>query len=157
MTLWFEDLTEGERFVTGARTITEDDLLDFARVSGDRNPLHIDHGHAVALGFDGRLVHGLLGLSVIIGLTDAAGWFDRSAVAMLGVENWRFRAPLLVGATVHAEMTVAAARLSSRAGIGVVDRAFRLLDTSHDPEGVLAQEGRIPFLVAKRPDPERTS
>ena len=155
MTLWLEDLVVGERHVSPSRTLTEHDLLAFAAVSGDHHGLHTDHDVAVALGFPGRLLHGVLGLAALTGLVDSAGWFDRSVVAMLGIEDWRFTAPLLVGVRVHAEMTVVGNRPARRRGTGVVDRAFRLLTD----DGVVAQQGRIPALIARRPHPsenERT-
>lgn len=147
MTLWLEDLHPGDVHRTAARSLTETDLVTFSMLSGDWNPIHTDHDHAVTAGFPGRLLHGVLGLAVITGQMDRAGWFDTSAVAMLGIDGWRFLAPLTIGATVHTEMTIVSVRHSKRPGTGVVDRLFRLVDRRTGP----VQEGHIPFLVASRP------
>lgn len=152
MTLWLDDLHPGDVYSTSARQLTETDLVTFSMLSGDWNPLHSDHDHAVAAGFPGRLLHGVLGLAVVTGQVDRAGWFDRSVIAMLAVEGWRFIAPMLVGAVVHTEMTIESVRPARKQGTGVVDRGFRLVGRH---EGTL-QEGRIPCLVAANPgDDER--
>lgn len=151
MTLWLEDLRPGATYTTSSRQLTEADLVTFSMLSGDWNPLHSDHDHAVSAGFPGRVLHGVLGIAVLTGQIDRAGWFDRSAIAMLGIEDWRFVRPALIGAVVHTELTIESVRPAQRPGTGVVDRRFRLVDRT---SGVL-QEGRIPFLVAARPASEQ--
>jgi 3-hydroxybutyryl-CoA dehydratase len=47
------------------RTITEDDIVRFAEVSGDHNPLHLDEAYAAQTPFGERVAHGMLTASLI--------------------------------------------------------------------------------------------
>ncbi|MDR7462588.1 MAG: MaoC/PaaZ C-terminal domain-containing protein, partial [Armatimonadota bacterium] len=68
MSLEFDDLQEGAEFETPGRTVTEADVVNFAGVSGDFNPLHVDATYAAATPFGQRVAHGLLVLSMVSGL-----------------------------------------------------------------------------------------
>ena len=61
---FFEDLSIGME-ASIARTVTEKDIEDFARVSGDVNPVHLDEAHAAATPFKQRIAHGILTASYI--------------------------------------------------------------------------------------------
>lgn len=67
MTTYFEDLKPGMS-AESAYTVTETDLFDFARVSGDRNPIHLDEAYAATTPFKGRIAHGILVASYISAL-----------------------------------------------------------------------------------------
>jgi hypothetical protein len=61
---YLEDLDVGMKAVFG-KTITEADILMFAGVSGDTNPVHLDEEFAAATPFGGRIAHGMLTASLI--------------------------------------------------------------------------------------------
>jgi 3-hydroxybutyryl-CoA dehydratase len=61
---FFEDLSIGME-ASIARTVTEKDIEDFARVSGDVNPVHLDEAHAATTPFKQRIAHGILTASYI--------------------------------------------------------------------------------------------
>jgi acyl dehydratase len=61
--LYFEDFKVGEKSITHSRTITEADIVNFAALSGDWNPLHVDKEFAHNGPFGERIAHGLLVLS----------------------------------------------------------------------------------------------
>jgi len=145
---WFEDFSVGQELLTPARTVTEADVMSFAAWTGDNNPLHTDAVFAAETRFGERIAHGLLGLSLCLGLVARTGVFEGSAVALLGVDEWRFRAPIRFGDTVHCRMTVTGTRLTSSGTTGVVGRWFRLLNQRED----LVQEGRMDVLVSVRPE-----
>ena len=65
---YFEELAVGEVVESPGRTITEADVVFFANLSGDFNPLHTDAEYARTTTFGERIAHGLLGLSVASGL-----------------------------------------------------------------------------------------
>src|SRR3712207_2139671 len=101
VTYYFEDFRPGQEFLSQARTITEADVVTFAGWSWDTNPVHTD-AEAARLGrFGERIAHGVLGLSVALGLASRLGVFESCSIALLGVENWQFRRPLLIGDTVR--------------------------------------------------------
>jgi 3-hydroxybutyryl-CoA dehydratase len=99
---YFEDLAIGQT-ASFAKTITEADILLFSAVSGDTNPVHMDAEYAATTMFKGRIAHGMLSaglISAVLG-TKLPGpgciYLDQSL---------RFRAPVRIGATVTATVTV---------------------------------------------------
>lgn len=93
------------------RTITEADIVDFAGVSGDHNPLHLDSHYAAQTPFGGRIAHGLLTASIISAIlgTELPG----PGSIYLG-QTLKFLAPVRVGDTVRAEVEVIAVREDKR-------------------------------------------
>jgi acyl dehydratase len=147
---YLEDLEPGQRFVSAARTITEADVVAFAGLSGDFNPIHTDAEFAKEGAYGQRVVYGLLGLAIATGLLDRLGIFSGSAIAMLGIEEWKFTAPVFIGDTVHLELTILGVRPSqSKPDRGIVERRFEL----HNQRGEVVQTGRIDVLVRRRPGP----
>jgi len=146
-TLYFEDLEVGQTFRSPARTVTEADLTIFSMVSGDWNPVHSDAEFARDTPYGQRIVHGVLGVAIVTGMFDRIGIFENSALALLGIDEWRFRAPILVGDTIHMEMEITEKRLTSSGDRGIIDRLIRL--KRHD--GTLLQEGRMGLMIRLRP------
>jgi acyl dehydratase len=145
---YLDDLVAGQRFVSAARTVTESDVVAFAGLSGDFNPIHTDVEFAKGSVYGQRVVFGLLGLSIATGLLDRLGVFSGSAIAMLGINDWRFTAPVFIGDTLHLELTILSVRPSaSKPDRGIVERQFEL----HNQHGVVVQTGRIDVLVRRRP------
>ena len=88
-------------------------LVDaFAALSGDRNPIHMDAGKAAALGFGGRVVHGML-LSALVSRLVGEN-LPGGNVLLLSVKIG-FHRPALVGDRVRVEGTVASESHSARA------------------------------------------
>jgi len=91
----FESYRVGER-TEYARTIAEQDLVDFARVSGDDNAIHLDEAFGRRTRFGGRVAHGALSFGLLAAAQTrllGAGviWLDASV---------RFTAPVRIGDTV---------------------------------------------------------
>jgi acyl dehydratase len=143
MALYYEDLTEGQTFTSPARTVTETDLVTFAMLSGDWNAIHTDEEFAKSTYYGKRVVHGLFGLSMITGLLDRTGLFGGSAIAMLGIRDWQFKAPVFVGDTLHFEMEIVSRRLTNKGDRGIVDRKFHLINQ----RGEVVQEGHIGLMI----------
>ncbi len=99
---FLEDLAEGMT-AAGAKTITEDDVMRFADVSGDRNPLHLDEEYASGTRFCGRIVHGMLGAGLISGVL-AMQLPGPGAIYVN--QSLRFAAPVRVGDEVTVRVTI---------------------------------------------------
>jgi acyl dehydratase len=97
---YFEELDVGEVVESEGRVITEADILSFASLSGDHNPLHTDAEYAKTTIFGERVAHGLLGLAIASGLAWQTGFMEGTAEAFVVIE-WKFRAPILIGDTVR--------------------------------------------------------
>jgi len=93
----FEELTEGARFRTRGRTITESDVVAFAAQTGDWHPQHSDAAWAESSQFGERIAHGMLVLSYAIGLIA----FDPDrVVALRRVADAVFKRPVRLGDTI---------------------------------------------------------
>jgi len=141
----FEDVDIGTRFVVGERVVTEQDLLGFAEISGDRHPVHVDAGWAARSPFGQRIAHGPLGIALAIGLFGRIEAFRDTALAMTDVSEWRFRAPIHIGDVLSLEVVIEGKR-TTRSGQGVIERRLRLLKA----DGTVAQEGCSGMLIARR-------
>lgn len=147
MPRYFEDWAVGDQVTTPARTITETDIVQFAQLTGDWNPIHTDAEFAQASPYGERLAHGLLGLTFAIGLLDRTGVFSGSAIANLGIEEWRFTGPVKIGDTLHVVMTIADLRLTSDGKRGIAARRFEVRNQRDE----VVQEGRSPIMLRSRP------
>jgi acyl dehydratase len=96
----FQELTIGDRFITPGRTVTERDVLDFAALTGDRHPQHVDPEWAAGSRFGEQIAHGLLVLSFAVGLLPLDP--DR-VVALRRVVDAVFKQPVKIGDIVHVE------------------------------------------------------
>lgn len=143
---YFDELNVGDVFRSQARTVTEADLTAFSMLSGDWNAIHADVEYSKGSFYGQRVVHGLLGMSVLTGLMDRAGWFAETAVGMLGIDGWTFGKPLFIGDTIHCEMEITSLRLTSRGDRGIVGRTFRLLNQ----HGEVVQAGEMPGMILAR-------
>ena len=99
---YFEDLEEGMTDVF-AKTITDADIIGFAGVSGDTNPLHLNHEFASGTIFKGRIAHGMLTASLI---STVIGTKLPGPGCIYVSQNLRFRAPVRIGDTVTATCMV---------------------------------------------------
>ncbi|MGC8572872.1 MAG: MaoC/PaaZ C-terminal domain-containing protein [Caldisphaera sp.] len=106
MEKFFEDFVVGEVFETSGRTITEADIVNFAGISGDFNRIHIDEEYAKKTIYGTRIAHGLLIISVVSGLRLRTNVFEASLIALYGIDNLRFIAPVKIGDTIRAKITV---------------------------------------------------
>lgn len=105
-TKYFEDFETGETFTSSARTVTEADLVNYAGISGNYDPVHMDADMMADSEFGGRLVHGFLILAVMEGQKVGTGIIEGSVKAFYGFDGARFTNPVLVGDTIHTEITV---------------------------------------------------
>ena len=86
-----------------SRRIAEGDVIGFAEISGDDNPVHLDEEYARATAFGGRIVHGILSAGLISAAI--AGRLPGPGTVYLQ-QNLMFRAPVRLGDRVEAHVTV---------------------------------------------------
>lgn len=146
---YFEDFAVGQVFRTQGRTITETDLVSFAGWSWDTNPVHTDAEHSALGRFGQPIAHGVLGLSVAMGLVSRLGIFERCSVALLGINGWTFKHPIIVGDTVHCTLRITDVGAASSGSVGVLERELVMLNQ----DGTVVQQGEIGLMVSRRPVP----
>ena len=98
----FEDLRLGMTAIY-TRTITDSDIVLFCGISGDTNPIHLDHEYASRTRFRGPIAHGMLSASFI---STVLGTKLPGPGAIYISQNCRFKAPVRAGDTVVARVTV---------------------------------------------------
>ena len=99
-----EELEIGQS-ATYERTVSEEDIVRFAEVSGDDNPVHLDEEFASKTMFKGRIAHGMLGAGFI---STAVGTRLPGYGCIYISQSLRFRAPVRIGDTVVTTATVKA-------------------------------------------------
>ena len=99
---FFEDLEEGMTAIF-EKKITDSDVIGFATITGDTNPLHINEEFARQTMFGGRIVHGMLTASFI---STAIGTKMPGPGCIYVSQNLRFKAPVRIGEIVNAKCTI---------------------------------------------------
>jgi len=148
--LYLEDFHVGDRYTTLARTVTETDVVTYAGLSADYNPLHVDAEFAAKTPFggrvaQGRVAHGMLGASIVIGLWTRLGLVDGTALAFLETK-WKFVGPILLGDTIHGEIEITHVRLASKPGKGIINVSLNAVNH----RGQVVQEGELVLMVKSR-------
>jgi 3-hydroxybutyryl-CoA dehydratase len=138
----FEALAPGDWWETDGIVVGEAQVAAFAGLSGDFFRIHMDDAAARALGFPGRVAHGLLGLALVDGLKNRAA-VQLDAIASLGWE-WRFAAPILLGDRIAARIEVEAVRASGKPGRGIA----RLRIVTTNQSAAVVQEGINTLMLA---------
>ena len=139
--LYFEDLKIGQSWKTADRTVSEADVLGFAELTGDHDPLHVDPEFAKQTPFGRQIAHGLFGLSLVAGLGIECPKI--CTIAFVSIMEWKFLKPIFFGDSVHAVAEVVEKRPSGRRR-GVVIWKRQLINQ----DGVVVQEGILETLVA---------
>lgn len=106
----FEDIALGDN-ASFERTFSEEDVNDFARLSGDVNPLHTDEAYARTTVFKKRVVHGMLVGSLCSFLV---GMHLPGKKCLYLSQTLRFKKPVFIGDTVTVKGTVTAKSVSTR-------------------------------------------
>lgn len=144
---YYEDFQVGQEILTASRTITESDVVMFAGLSGDFNPLHTDEEFCRQTPYGTRIAHGMLVMSIASGLSVRTGLFDGTNLAHLGFDEWRFTGPVRFGDTIHCKMTVLEVRETSKPDRGVIKRKVEVFNQ----RGELVQWGINASLMLRRP------
>ncbi len=143
---FFEDFKEGHVFKHHwGRTINEGDNSLFATVTLNYLPAALNKEYAQSLGYAGCIVHPLLVMNVVFGLSVED--LSEQAIAHLGYFDLKFGATVYPGDTITAESTVLEKRESkSRPAFGIV--RFRTVGRNQKGEEVISYER--PVLLKKR-------
>jgi acyl dehydratase len=145
--LYFDDFAVGQSWASPARTITEADIVNFAGISGDFNPLHTDEEFAKTTQFGGRLFHGPGVFAVATGLESRLGIKEGTAIAFLGM-TWSLKGAVQIGDTIHVEEQVAELRPSR----SKPDRGIVVFDVQvKNQRGEVCHDGQWLVMFSRRP------
>ena len=143
---YFEEFAVGDQMTSPGRTITEADIVAFAGLSGDYNPIHIDAEFSKSGLFGERIAHGLLVLSVASGLAWQLGFMAGTADAFLSLD-WKFSGPTKIGDTVKVSAQVAQKREMPGSGGGMIVFAVEVINQRDE----VIQRGKWSVLVRSAP------
>ena len=121
------------------KTITAEDVDDFARLSGDNNPIHLDEQYAKSTSFGARIVHGMFSAALI---SAVAGTKLPGPGGIYLSQSLKFRKPIFIDQTAVATLTI----------IDINTRRGRVtMNTDVHVDGKLVVSGEAVYMVDKRP------
>lgn len=145
--LYFEEFTVGQSVKTAGRTISEDAIFSFAGLTGDYNQIHTDAAFAGKTQFGQRIAHGLLGMSISVGLIMQTGLLEGTVLAFREIQEWKFVKPFFIGDTVHAVLTIAETKALPRIGGGALVATVEVRNQNNE----VCQKGTLNLLVLSKP------
>ncbi len=140
--LYYEDYAVGVSITSQGRTVTESDIVNFAMLSGDWNPLHTDAQAAKETPYGERIAHGMLVLSMATGLAERLGFLNQTVLGFMGL-NWQFRAAVKIGDTIRVQAAVSELKPMPRLGGGYVTFKVQILNQ----EDKVVQRGEWVMLI----------
>ena len=145
---YFEEFEIGQKIVTVGRTVTESDVVSFAGLTGDYNLIHTDKEYSKNTPFGQRVAHGLLVISIVMGLSVRTGFIEGTVLAFREISNWKFIKPVFIGDTVHAELDVIDVKAMRRIGGGSVSIDVKVMNQ----DGEVVMKGTWVALIASGPE-----
>ena len=142
---YYEELNPGDSWVSPRRTITEADIVMFAAMTGDHNPIHTDEEFAKTTIFGGRILHGPAGFAIATGLESRLGIKEGTAIAFLGM-TWDLKGPIKIGDTIKVRMRVSDKKETSKPDRGIVTIQRSVLNQ----RGEVVQEGDTELMIERR-------
>lgn len=143
---YFEDIEIDKPLVTRGRTITESDIVQFAGLTGDYNPMHTNAEYMKTHPMGQRVAHGMLTLSYAVGQLYQLGFMERTVLAFRGLEM-KFSLPVVIGDTIHVQLTVKEKKEMKRLGGGNVIAEVKIINQA----GKTVQSGTMELLLASKP------
>ncbi|EPY03471.1 Acyl dehydratase [Magnetospirillum fulvum MGU-K5] len=120
------------------KTVTEADVVAFAGISGDFNPVHINEEFAQGTPFKGRIAHGMLSAAFI---STVFGTRLPGPGSIYVAQSLKFKAPVRIGDTVTAHVELIAL---------VPERKFATFKTTATVDGKVVLEGEATLRVERR-------
>ncbi len=145
--LYFEEFSVGQSVTTLSRTVGEDAINTFAGLTGDYNQIHTDAEFAKATPFGQRIAHGLLGMSIGVGLIMRTGLLEGTVLAFREIQEWKFVKPVYIGDTIHAVLVIKDTKALPRIGGGAL---IAEVEVRNQKEEVL-QKGTLNLLMLSKP------
>ena len=145
--LYFEEFLVGQSVKTAGRTIGEDAIFSFAGLSGDYNQIHTDAVFASKTQFGQRVAHGLLGMSIAVGLIMQTGLLEGTVLAFREINEWKFVKPFFIGDTIRALLSISEIRGLPRIGAGALIASVEVLNQKDE----VCQRGKLNLLVLSKP------
>lgn len=140
-----DDFNVGDIYTTGRITVTEAHLVNWAGLTMDFYPIHMDREYASKTQFGRRLAHGPLIFGLAVGLVSIAGFADDAVIAWLGADNMKMLAPVFIGDTVTVVVEVIDKKTTSKPERGV--QTWRYTVKNQRDEDVMVFDYKMMFYM----------
>jgi len=144
--MYFEDFESAPPVQSRERAIDEEDVMAFARLTGDFVALHTDEAFARSTKYGRRIAHGALVFSISIGLATETQLFGDELLAFAGVDKLRFVAPVFFGDRIHVVK-----RVAERKALGSAQGTITFDTKVLNQDGTLVVAYLDKILVKRRP------
>lgn len=141
----WEDFLVGEKIKTWSITVTEAHLVNWAGLTMDYYPIHMDAEYAKKGDFGKRVAHGPFTFALSIGLLGSTGFLGDSVIAWLGLQNMKIPAPVFIGDTISVNVEVIEKRETSNVNRGVAILRYTIVN--QEGKSVMVYES---ILLMKR-------
>jgi acyl dehydratase len=148
---YYEEFEAGQRYETPRRTVIEADISQFAGLTADFNPLHMDEVFAAQSDFGGRITHGPMIVGMAFGLVSRIDLIDGTVLGLLDI-GWSFKAPVRPGDTIGVAVRVIGKRMTRKLDRGVVELELDVINQRGD----LVQTGKAKVMI-RRKNPQEAS
>lgn len=138
-----DDFEVGEKFTTQAITVTETHLVNWAGLTMDYYPIHVDKEFAAKSQFGERLAHGPLIFGLAVGLVSISGYGADSVVAWLGADKMKMLGPVKIGDTIKVTTEVLEKTPTKKPDKGV--QVWRYTVTNQRDEAVMVFDYTMMF------------
>ena len=141
----FDDFELGDVMVTRGRTIDIGDISNFAQLTGDYYPLHVDEQHAKSTRFGTRIAHGPLTFTIAVGLVGLSGFYGDAITALLEVRSMRATKPVVAGDTLKVRAEVIELKAGDNPKYGSIGVEYSVRN-QRDEEVMIFQQ----YMLARR-------
>jgi enamidase len=149
--LFLDDFSAGQTYPGQPRTMTKDDILSFAALTGDAHPIHYDDEYAKSTRFGRPIVHGLhLMALTALGATPLSAQLTDSMIAMLE-QQATFRKPVFKDDTLRPQIEIEAIDRQPGKDWGKLAMKVRLINQREE----IVLEGRHVYRVRCRTDQKK--
>ena len=142
---YYEEFEAGQRYETPCRTVVEADISQFAGLTADFNPLHMDEVFAAKSDFGGRITHGPMIVGMAFGLVSRINLIDGTVLGLLDI-GWSFKAPVRPGDTIGVVVRVTGKRMTRKPDRGVVELELDVINQHGD----LVQVGQAKVMIRRK-------
>jgi acyl dehydratase len=141
---YYEEFEAGQRYETPRRTVIEADISQFAGLTADFNPLHMDEVFAAQSDFGGRITHGPMIVGMAFGLVSRIDLIDGTVLGLLDI-GWSFKAPVRPGDTIGVVVRVVGKRMTKKPDRGVVELELDVINQHGD----VVQVGKAKVMIRR--------
>ncbi|HEY3275855.1 MAG TPA: MaoC/PaaZ C-terminal domain-containing protein [Syntrophorhabdaceae bacterium] len=117
--MMFDDIHEGDEFLTEDRTVREADVVEFAHLSGDNHPEHLDEAYGKASIYGERIAHGLLITSMVTGQVNQTGLLERLTIGVMDM-NIKFLKAVKFNDTIRTVARITGKRITRNPERGII-------------------------------------